>query len=106
MKRLHIFALLLSFTTLLHAQDARSRYTSSSVLASGKWVKIYVTNAGVYQMTKSNLKSMGFSNPDKVRLYGLNLEVLPETSIENIESRSITPEIKYCSMEEEARVGH
>lgn len=85
MKRLHIFALLLSFTTLLHAQDARSRYTSSSVLASGKWVKIYVTNAGVYQMTKSNLKSMGFSNPDKVRLYGLNLEVLPETSIENID---------------------
>ena len=97
MKRLHIFALLLSFATLLHAQDARSRYTSSSVLASGKWVKIYVTNAGVYQMTKSNLKSMGFSNPDKVRLYGLNLEVLPETS---------TLEIKYCSMEEEARVGH
>ena len=85
MKRLYIFALLLSFTALLHAQNASSRYTKASVLASGKWVKMAVTSPGIYQLSTSNLKSMGFSNPAKVRLYGLNLEVLPETSIENID---------------------
>lgn len=85
MKRLDIIAFLLSFTVLLHAQNEGSRYANTSVLASGKWVKIAVSNPGVYQLTSSNLRSMGFSNPAKVRLYGLNLEVLPETSIENID---------------------
>ena len=85
MKRLYIFALLLSFTALLHAQNTSSRYTKASVPASGKWVKMAVTSPGIYQLSTSNLKSMGFSNPAKVRLYGLNLEVLPETSIENID---------------------
>jgi len=62
-----------------------SRYAEHSVLAEGKWVKIRVKEAGVYQLTSSQLRSMGFSNPDRVRLYGLNLEVLPETMIENID---------------------
>ena len=60
------------------------RYASHSVLATGKWVKLRVDNAGIYQLTASNLRGMGFQNPDKVRLYGLNLEVLPETNIEKI----------------------
>jgi len=64
--------------------NAQSRYAEHSKLASGKWVKIRVKDAGVYQLTNNVLKSMGFSDPSKVSLYGYNLPVLPESQIENI----------------------
>lgn len=70
---------------LLCADGMAQTYAEHSVLSSGRWVKIRVDAAGVYQLTASQLRSMGFSNPDRVRLYGLNLEVLPETQIENID---------------------
>ncbi len=47
-----------------------SKYASSSVLASGKWVKIAVAQDGVYELTYSELAEMGFSNPANVRIYG------------------------------------
>lgn len=68
----------------IHAQGNAARYTANSVLSKGKWVKIRVSEAGMYQLTTARLRSMGFSDPSKVKLYGLNLEVLPETSIEDI----------------------
>lgn len=71
-------------STTAVAQGNAERYTRKSVLSEGKWVKISVDHAGVYQLTNSALRNMGFSNPDQVRLYGLNLEILPETRIEDI----------------------
>lgn len=49
-------------------QDAR--YASHSVLASGKWVKVSVTQDGIYALTRARLRRMGFANPDQVRLFG------------------------------------
>lgn len=54
------------------------RYAENSVLASGQWVKIRVSDTGVYQITNSELSKMGFSNPSKVRLYGYGGYILPE----------------------------
>lgn len=51
-------------------REKAERYTRSSVLAQGQWVKISVREEGVYQLTRSALTRMGFSNPDNVRLYG------------------------------------
>ncbi|MBO4431752.1 MAG: type IX secretion system sortase PorU [Bacteroidaceae bacterium] len=65
--------------------NAQSRYAEHSKLATGKWVKIRVADEGVYQLTSANLKSMGFSNPAKVCLYGYNLPFLPEANIENLD---------------------
>lgn len=59
-------------------------YASHSVLSSGRWVKIRVSNAGVYQLSPSALSDMGFYNPPSVRLFGYNLPMLPEANIENI----------------------
>ncbi|MCM1312481.1 MAG: type IX secretion system sortase PorU [Bacteroides sp.] len=61
-----------------------SRYAEHSLLASGRWIKIKVSSAGIYELTKSKLSSLGFNNPSRVHLYGYNLPVLPETNIENI----------------------
>ncbi|MCR4700654.1 MAG: type IX secretion system sortase PorU [Bacteroidaceae bacterium] len=55
-----------------------SGYVANSVLSQGKWVKISVPAEGVYQLTPDLLKKWGFTNPDKVRLYGYGGEVLSE----------------------------
>lgn len=47
-----------------------SRYAEHSVLSTGTWVKISITEDGIYSLTRSSLRKMGFSNPDKVHLYG------------------------------------
>ena len=65
-------------------KTAESRYADSSLLAFGRWVKIQVKDEGVYELTKSKLLSLGFINPEKVRLYGYNLPVLKEVSIEHL----------------------
>lgn len=56
------------------------RYTHNSVLASGRWVKIAITSDGMYRLTRSMLKGMGFANPDNVRLYGYGGHRLSEVS--------------------------
>lgn len=51
-------------------KSASERYAASSVLAEGRWVKIRVSEDGVYMLTASDLKKMGFNDPSKVKLYG------------------------------------
>ncbi len=65
-------------------RKADERYTRQSVLSAGKWVKIRVSESGVYKLTNSALRSMGFSDPSKVRLFGYGGAVLPETDIQDI----------------------
>lgn len=57
------------------------RYAEKSLLASGKWVRIAVRENGVHKITNDELKSMGFKNPSKVRLYGYGGHMLPEKNI-------------------------
>ncbi len=58
---------------------ASDRWATSSVLSSGKWVKIRVADEGIYQLTTAQLSSMGFSDPSRVRLYGYGGLIQPET---------------------------
>lgn len=69
MKRI-LCALLFVFGLLTSAWADGSRYASESVLSSGKWVKIQVAEDGIYKLTATDLKKMGFSNLDKVAVYG------------------------------------
>lgn len=43
---------------------------TTSLLASGRWTKISVRNTGVFKITNAELKKMGFSRPEKVRVFG------------------------------------
>ncbi len=45
-------------------------YAAHSVLASGKWAKIKVNETGVYQLTESLIRQAGFTNINKVKIYG------------------------------------
>lgn len=69
MKRI-LCVLLFVFGLLTSAWADSSRYASESVLNSGKWVKIQMAEDGIYKLTAADLKKMGFSNLDKVAVYG------------------------------------
>lgn len=43
---------------------------NNSVLNSGKWYKIKIKNDGVYKITYSQIKKLGFVKPENVRIYG------------------------------------
>lgn len=47
-----------------------SDYAASSVLATGKWVKISVKETGMQTLSYSRLRSLGFADPSKVNVYG------------------------------------
>lgn len=46
------------------------RYAAGSVLAQGRWVKIGITEDGVYRLTYADLQKMGFGDASRVKLYG------------------------------------
>lgn len=45
-------------------------YAAGSVLASGRWVKVAVPSSGLYKIPVSTLRSWGFSDPSRVRVFG------------------------------------
>lgn len=49
---------------------AQERYAKNSVLSNGHWVKIAIEKNGIYKLTNSELKKMGFDDPSKVAVYG------------------------------------
>lgn len=50
--------------------SAADIYAEHSSLASGKWAKIRVSSSGVYQLTDATVRQAGFSNINKVKIYG------------------------------------
>lgn len=59
-------------------QSSSSAYAEHSLLAEGRWVKISVPSTGVYKLTNSRLRELGFSDPSRVRLYGYGGYLLSE----------------------------
>lgn len=52
-------------------------YADHSVLATGKWRKISVTESGMYKLTYSDIKNMGI-DPAKVQIFGYGGKLLTE----------------------------
>ena len=61
---------------------AKKTFASSSVLASGDWIKIGVNQTGIYALTKSYFKSIGVNtdviDPRTIKIYGFGAGVLPQ----------------------------
>src|SRR5450759_4152699 len=53
----------------LCAQNAKDSYSSSSVLSSGEWFRIAVTEDGIYRIDYSKLKQLGLVNPTNPRIF-------------------------------------
>ncbi|MDZ7605167.1 MAG: type IX secretion system sortase PorU [Cyclobacteriaceae bacterium] len=60
----------------------RTSETDNSVLASGSWIKIPVTESGIYKLDESYLKKAGIStasiNPKYIKIHGYGGGMLPQ----------------------------
>lgn len=72
-----IMAVLCFSVDRLGAVDV-AHYAPSSVLATGKWVKVKVEKTGMQRISDSDLRKMGFSTPENVRVYGYGGRQLSE----------------------------
>mgnify|MGYP000227026159 CR=1 FL=1 len=61
-------------------KNATKSYTwkSSSVLSSGKWMKVSTSGKGIYKIPFSTLSDWGFTNPALVNVYGMGGLALSE----------------------------
>lgn len=59
----------LQASALDFAQDSR--------LATGRWHKIAVSKSGIYEISFDKLRELGFSNPEKVAVYGCGGREIP-----------------------------
>ncbi len=50
---------------------------SGSILSTGKWIKLKITETGIYKITYDELISMGLSNPTQPRIFGNGGNMLP-----------------------------
>lgn len=60
----------LAKASLKASSEGNSIYAAHSVLAAGRWAKIRVSESGVYQLTENVVRQAGFSNINKVKIYG------------------------------------
>ena len=72
-------AMLMAVCTAMSAWalDA-NHFAQSSRLAQGKWVKVAVSQTGIYQIDHQQLAQMGFSDPARVKVYGYGGKMLSE----------------------------
>lgn len=72
--KIKIYALLLSLLLLLSPVVGRAlpldTYAGQSRLAAGRWVKVSVSESGIYAITNAQLQKWGFGDAAKVRVYG------------------------------------
>lgn len=58
---------------------AAKRYAEHSVLREGRWAKIRVAESGIYQLTSALVHQAGFTDINKVKLYGYGGNLINET---------------------------
>lgn len=83
------------------ASPKAERYAEHSVLSKGKWAKIRVSSSGIHQLTASTIKSAGFSDLSKVRIYGYGGYLVPEVLTEEyLHDYDDLKEIPTCTVGE------
>ena len=74
-----------------------SSYSSSSVLASGTWAKIRVSETGICRLTSDVISQAGFSDISKVKIYGFGGALVPEQLTQEwIAEHDDLPEVAVC----------
>lgn len=70
-------------------------YASYSALSQGKWARVQVKESGMQLISNSTLKSLGFTDPDKVNVYGFGGRMLSERLNESMpDDLPVVPSIR------------
>ncbi len=56
--------------TRISSQKSKQVYAENSILSSGTWRKIRISESGLYKLTFDELESIGIDNPQNVRIFG------------------------------------
>jgi hypothetical protein len=65
------------FTVSTASSTSDQPWASQSVMRSGKWVKIKITQNGIYKITHSQISNdLGLSNPGNIRIFGYGAGML------------------------------
>lgn len=74
-----VLCAMIAASTAMGAQalDA-NHFAQSSRLSQGHWVKVAVTQTGMYEIDQQQLAEMGFSDPSRVKVYGYGGKMLSE----------------------------
>lgn len=70
-----------------------SFYAQSSVLSSGNWAKIEVSETGMQFLSDATLRNLGFSDPEKVNIYGYGGELINE-NLDSPDDLPIVPSLR------------
>jgi len=63
---------------VMAAKEAEAlRYSTASVLSTGRWYRVKVTEDGIYRITYAQLKNWGFTDMSKIQVYGNGGGMLP-----------------------------
>ena len=60
------------------ADNNTSAYADFSVLRSGSWAKVQVSETGIHRLTADVIRRAGFSDLSKVKIYGYGGALVPE----------------------------
>lgn len=74
----HIILPVLLLTAVTAGAFPLETYTTQSVLASGRWMKVAVKSSGMHFIPASMLRSWGFNDISKVSIHGYGGAQLPE----------------------------
>lgn len=71
-----------------------SEYATTSALATGRWVKVSVDHTGIYMLSNSTLRTMGFTDPSRVVIYGYGGRRIADvlTSLSYIDDLPVAPQ--------------
>ncbi|MGL4364500.1 MAG: type IX secretion system sortase PorU [Bacteroidales bacterium] len=86
--------IVLEITPFFSFAQAPSLYNSpnSSVLSSGKWVKLKIKKTGIHKLSSQQLRQWGFDNSGKISVWGNRCTELPRlNSIANFEDLQQIP---------------
>ena len=86
LEKIESFDISIEESPVKNAKIKSVNYKNESVLKSGKWVKLKISDDGIYKISYSQIQDLGFSNPEDVKIYGNNYGLLP------ISNTEITPD--------------
>lgn len=83
-EQLEAFEIKINYSNKRLSGNRGKSFSTTSVLSSGTFYKLGVTNTGVHKITQSQLKDMGIDfsgiNPRNIRIYGGKGGMLPEAN--------------------------
>jgi hypothetical protein len=70
MRRIKKTGILLTFFSFFSFFSFSADYAPNSILSTGKWMQLKVSENAIYKLTYDDIRKMGFNDPSKIKIYG------------------------------------